>query len=45
VGIDGAKEHILGVHRTYPDLKVTIEQQIAEDEWVASRITARDTPR
>ena len=43
VGIDGAREHILGVRRTYPDLHVTIEQQIAEGEWVVSRITARGT--
>ena len=43
VGIDGAREHILGVRRTYPDLHVTIEQQIAEGQWVVSRITARGT--
>ena len=43
VGIDGAKEHILGVRRTYPDLRVTVEQQIAEGEWVVSRVTARGT--
>lgn len=41
VGVDGAKEHVLGVRRTYPDLKVMIEQQIAEGEWVVSRVTAR----
>ena len=43
VGIDGAKEHILGVRRTYPDLQVTVEHQIAEGEWVVSRVTARGT--
>ena len=37
-GIEGAKRHILGVRQTYPDLQVTIEQQIAEGDWVASRI-------
>ncbi|MEN6425209.1 MAG: ester cyclase [Phycisphaerales bacterium] len=43
VGIEGAKKHILGVRETYPDLRVSIEQQIAEGSWVASRITARGT--
>ncbi|UCG39557.1 MAG: ester cyclase [bacterium] len=43
VGIEGAKEHILGVRRTYPDLRLTVEQQIAEGEWVATCITARGT--
>jgi predicted ester cyclase len=42
-GLEGAKRHILGVRQTYPDLQVTIEQQIAEGDWVASRITARGT--
>ncbi|MBN2071639.1 MAG: ester cyclase [Candidatus Krumholzibacteriota bacterium] len=43
MGIDGAKEHILGVRRTYPDLKLTIERQIAEGDWVVTQITARGT--
>lgn len=43
VGIDGAKEHILGVRQTYPDLELTVENQIAEGEWVATCITARGT--
>jgi predicted ester cyclase len=42
-GLEGAKRHILGVRQTYPDLRVTIEQQIAEGDWVVSRITARGT--
>jgi predicted ester cyclase len=42
-GLEGAKKHILGVRETYPDLHVTVEQQIAEGEWVVSRITARGT--
>ena len=44
-GLEGAKQHILGVRRTYPDLQVTVEQQIAEGEWVVSRIRARGTHR
>lgn len=43
VGIEGAKEHILGVRKTYPDLKLEIDNQIAEGEWVATCITARGT--
>ena len=43
VGIEGAKQHILGVRKTYPDLHLTIEQQIAEGDWVVTRITARGT--
>ena len=43
VGIEGAKKHILGVRETYPDLHLTVEQQIAEGEWVVTRITARGT--
>jgi predicted ester cyclase len=43
IGLAGAKEHILGVRQTYPDLVVTIDHQIAEGEYVASSITARGT--
>lgn len=43
VGLEGARQHVLGVRRTYPDLEVTVEQQIAEGEWVVSRVTARGT--
>lgn len=43
VGLEGAKEHVLGVRNTYPDLHLTVEQQIAEGEWVATCVTARGT--
>lgn len=43
IGIQGAREHVLGVRRTYPDLALTVERQIAEGEWVATCITARGT--
>jgi predicted ester cyclase len=43
VGIDGAKAHTIGVRQTYPDLHITIDQQIVEGEWVVSCITARGT--
>ena len=36
IGITGAKEHILGVRRVFPDLKLTIEHQISEGDWVAT---------
>jgi predicted ester cyclase len=39
----GAKAHIVGVRQTFPDLHITIEQQIAEGEWVVPRITAIGT--
>ena len=42
-GIKGAKDHILGVRQTYPDLHITIDQQIGEGEWVVSCITAKGT--
>ncbi len=45
LGIDGAREHVLGVRRTYPDLRLTVDQQIAEGEWVVSRVTMRGTHR
>jgi len=43
VGIEGAKEHILGGRQTYPDLHLTIYRQIAEGEWVVTCLTARGT--
>jgi predicted ester cyclase len=43
IGIKGAQEHIIGVRQTYPDLTLTIDQQIAEGEYVATSITARGT--
>ncbi len=45
LGVAGARNHILGVRKTYPDLTLTIEQQIAEGDWVATSITARGTHR
>ena len=42
-GLEGARRHVLGVRQTYPDLRVTVEHQIAEGDWVVTRITARGT--
>jgi predicted ester cyclase len=36
IGIKGAIDHILGVRRVFPDLKLTIENQISEDDWVVT---------
>ena len=45
IGIEGAKKHVLGVRQTYPDLHLTIEQQVAEGDWVVTQVTARGTHR
>lgn len=45
VGVEGARQHIVGVRRTYPDLRLTVDRQIAEGEWVASLVTMRGTHR
>lgn len=43
IGLPGAREHVLGVRRTYPDLRLTVDRQIAEGEWVVSCVTMRGT--
>jgi predicted ester cyclase len=43
IGIQGATDHILGIRRVYPDLKLTIENQIAEGEWVVPVYSATGT--
>ena len=45
VGLEGARSQIAGGRATYPDIDLTIEQQIAEGEWVVTRVTARGTHR
>ena len=39
VGLDGATKHVLGVRQTYPDLHLTIDQQIAEGDWVVTLVS------
>jgi predicted ester cyclase len=41
IGIEGAGKHILGGHETYRDLRLEIEKQIAEGQWVVTCLTAR----
>lgn len=43
IGIEGAKQHILGGRETYPDLHLTIERQVAEGDWVVTQAIARGT--
>ena len=43
LGIDGAKRHVTGVRDAFPDLRLTVDAQIAEGEWVVSTVTARGT--
>jgi len=43
IGIKGAIDHILGVRRVFPDLKLTIDHQITEGEWVATLYSVTGT--
>ncbi len=43
LGVEGARQHIMGVRQTFPDLHLTVEKQISEGDWVATCITARAT--
>ena len=43
IGIQGARDHILGIRKTYPDLHIRIDRQISEGEWVATSITVTGT--
>lgn len=44
-GLEGARKHLLDVRQTYPDLHLTIDRQIAEEDWVVTQVTARGTHR
>lgn len=41
--LDQMKAHLLAVRSTYPDLKLEVGRQIAEDDWVVTCIVARGT--
>ena len=43
VGIEGAKAGVTGYRDAFPDLRLTIEQQVADGEYVTTRWTARGT--
>ena len=42
-GIEGAKEEAAGYRAAFSDLTLTIDHQVAEGEYVATRWTARGT--
>ncbi|MFA5971980.1 MAG: ester cyclase [Lentimicrobiaceae bacterium] len=43
IGIQGAIDHVLGVIRVFPDLKISIENQISEGEWVVTAYSVTGT--
>lgn len=43
IGIQGAIDHVLGVRRVFPDLELTIENQISEGEWVVTTYSVTGT--
>lgn len=43
IGIQGAIDHVLGVRRVFPDLKLTIENQISEGEWIVTTYSVTGT--
>lgn len=45
VGFEGAAKHIMIFHHCYPDLRVTVEGQVAEDDIVVTWFTMRGTHR
>ena len=42
-GMDGAREHIQTFRRCYPDLRVTVDGQVAEDDIVVTWFTMQAT--
>lgn len=42
-GLPRAKEHLVGVRTTFPDLRLIIGDQLAEGDWVVTRVTAEAT--
>ncbi len=45
IGIKGAIDHVLGVRHVFPDLKLTIKNQISEGDWVVTVYSATGTFR
>lgn len=43
VGLDGMKQHLIDVRKTYPDLKMTIIRQYCDAEYVISEFIAEGT--
>ena len=43
IGIQGAIDHVLGVRRVFPDLNLSIQNQLSEGEWVVTVYSATGT--
>ncbi len=43
VGIDGMKQHLIDVRKTYPDLRMTIIRQYCDGDYVISEFIAEGT--
>jgi steroid delta-isomerase-like uncharacterized protein len=42
-GRDGIQQFLEGLHQTWPDIQITVEQAVAEDNWVMGRSVATAT--
>jgi len=42
-GRDGIQKFLEGLHRTWPDIRITVEHVVAEDNWVMGRSVATAT--
>lgn len=43
IGIDGMKEHLIAVRKTYPDLKMTILRQYCDGDYIISEFVMEGT--
>jgi len=44
-GPASVRAHVIEMRTRFPDLTVTIDQLLAEDDWVVARLTSRGTHR
>jgi predicted SnoaL-like aldol condensation-catalyzing enzyme len=42
-GRDGIQKFLEGLHQTWPDIRITVEHAVAEDNWVMGRSVATAT--
>jgi len=42
-GRDGIRKFLEGLHQTWPDIQITVEYSVAEDNWVMGRSVATAT--
>ena len=42
-GRDGIQRFLEGLHQTWPDIQITVEHSVAEDNWVMGRSVATAT--